>query len=543
MSDHPAESGEGADDLFGRWLAHHEKPSDDGEKPRPRRIPSAARPSEQAAPVTRPPASVARAEVEAGTVDHRDGLGPVARPSSFGVRRGLPGTAHSGPSGPPQKRDGEVAELDRQSPVGFEPVIIGSVRKKKDKDSSEPEEKTNRLKRLRSRVGQSSEDPAPAPTTAPAGGLYDEPVASVPPPPVFKTPPPPVFPAPVVAPAPAAEPEAEEQPQPRSKRKIVAYEDMVALATMAALPATEPEVDGAVVEDDPRATPEPVLPGPDLDPPTPQQVLPEQQDDEVPPMTAAAAVEPPPAASASTTTRRLVARPKPAAGGDERRPPAVRDRHTGSGTADAARGMIAAARAATPEAKPEPKSSRFSRAARSTEPAPTPEPAPERVPAEAAAPDPAVPSAPKMEMPPVYEFAPLKTSRRFLTVVLVAGLAVSGYVDYVAYQTRDSVTMGIAGILTFVTLVVWAIRAGASVTRLTVRGGQLEIVRQGGRMVFDLTSHYTPIEIVGKPGSKKWKVHFLRRGMAPVTIDSSMVDGKEFMRVLGYFRPELVGSR
>ena len=71
-----------------------------------------------------------------------------------------------------------------------------------------------------------------------------------------------------------------------------------------------------------------------------------------------------------------------------------------------------------------------------------------------------------------------------------------------------------------------------------MRQGQLEIVRQGGRMVFDLASTYTPIEVIGKPGSKKWKVFFLRRGMAPVIVDSTMVDGRDFMRILSFYRPE-----
>jgi len=211
---------------------------------------------------------------------------------------------------------------------------------------------------------------------------------------------------------------------------------------------------------------------------------------------------------------------------------AARER-TSTDTADAARGLIAASRAAAPvEARP----SRFSRQVPAATVAPAPLVAEAPVAVE-------TPIPPPMEMPSVYEFAALKTSRRFLTLVLLGGLVTSVYVDYVAYATRDTVAMGVAAMITFGTLVIWGVRAGASVTRLTVRSGQLEIVRQGGRIVFDLTSHYTPIEIVGKPGSKKWKVHFLRRGMAPVTVDSTMVDGKDFMRILGYFRPELVTTK
>ena len=91
-----------------------------------------------------------------------------------------------------------------------------------------------------------------------------------------------------------------------------------------------------------------------------------------------------------------------------------------------------------------------------------------------------------MQMPTVYEFEPRRSVRRFLSLMLIVGLVASGRLGYAAYLSRDTVEIGIAGIVTVATLVIWAIRAGATVTRLTVKSGQLEIARQGGRMVFDL---------------------------------------------------------
>ena len=188
MSNDPAVSGEGADDLLGRWLAHHDQPTDEGAAPPPRRTPTAARLSEAAAPrVTRPSASAALADLrDASTVDRRDGLGPVAPPSAFGVRRGIPGSAHSGPSGAPKRgADGEPAELDRPSPVGFEPIIIKSVRKKaepkeepekgKEKDK-EKDNKRGRFARLRARIASAPEPEAP--DAAVPVALYDEPSSS-----------------------------------------------------------------------------------------------------------------------------------------------------------------------------------------------------------------------------------------------------------------------------------------------------------------------------------------------------------------------------
>jgi hypothetical protein len=435
--------------------------------------------------------------------------------------RGLPGSAHSGPGGGPDRHyDRGVAELDRESPLGFEPIIIGSVRKKNEQPEPD-KEKGGRLKRLRSKVSTHDEDEAVHDAV-----VHEEPTSFVPPP-ALKTqagsiPPPPVFQtkaAPAVAEPPA---EVPDEP-PEQKRKIVAYEDMIALATMAALPEPEPEPT--------EPEPEPVLSVPELGtPPSVHPVLPEHQDDEVPPMSAVV-VPPTPPTTSPSTRRRLVARPKT----DERRnrPLVARKADLSTDTADAARGMLAAARAATPEP----------RAPRVSQPrtAPVIEPV-SMLPAPAAV-DLAVPIAPSIEMPPVYEFTPLKGSRRVMSILLAGGLAASGYLDYGAYLSRDTIEIGIAGVVTLATLIIWGVRAGASVTRLTVRNGQLEIIRQGGRQVFDLTSRYTPIEVVGKTGTKKWKVLFLRRGMAPAIVDSTMVDSKEFMKVLGFFRPELITAK
>ena len=95
---------------------------------------------------------------------------------------------------------------------------------------------------------------------------------------------------------------------------------------------------------------------------------------------------------------------------------------------------------------------------------------------------------------------------RFKTIALAcAALVVSAYLGHLAYTSRDTLAMGIAAVATFATLVIWGIRAGATVTRLTVRSGQLEIVRQGGQMVFDLASHYTPVLVEGRLRQRSWE--------------------------------------
>jgi hypothetical protein len=256
------------------------------------------------------------------------------------------------------------------------------------------------------------------------------------------------------------------------------------------------------------------------------------------------------------TKRRLVTRTK-RPDGDPAKPAAAKHaKPPTTGTGGAARGLLAAARAATPVVPPNTRFALKTDLDTTTPQAPV-EPAyepalpgahepldhPEELAAELAADTPdtdePVHAAPPTEMPAIYRFAPLKSARRFLSLVLLTGLVASGYLGYLAYQSRDEIQIGIAATVTFATLVIWAIRAGATVTLLTVRRGQLEISRQGGRMVFDLASTYTPIQVIGRPGSKKWKVLFQRRGMTPVVVDSSMVDPQDFMRVLRFFRPDL----
>ena len=62
---------------------------------------------------------------------------------------------------------------------------------------------------------------------------------------------------------------------------------------------------------------------------------------------------------------------------------------------------------------------------------------------------------------------------------------------------------------------------------------------QGGRrFVFDLSGGYTPIQVVGSPGDRDWRVLFLRRNEDPFVVDSSMVDPHEFMDVLHHYLPE-----
>ncbi|MFD0807138.1 hypothetical protein ACFQ0K_13680 [Nocardioides caeni] len=129
--------------------------------------------------------------------------------------------------------------------------------------------------------------------------------------------------------------------------------------------------------------------------------------------------------------------------------------------------------------------------------------------------------------------------RRAMSLILVAALAATAVTGWVAYQEQTALAGGVAALLGFVTLVVWAVRASCTVTKLTITRGQLRITRAGHTEVVDLASPYTPIAIVGEPGQRQWTVLAERPGLPLVVITSSMVDPYWFTTALYRLRPEL----
>jgi hypothetical protein len=141
------------------------------------------------------------------------------------------------------------------------------------------------------------------------------------------------------------------------------------------------------------------------------------------------------------------------------------------------------------------------------------------------------------EMPGLYTFRPRRMVRRVLTVAMLVAMAACAYVVRAALESKDTAGIGLAAIVVLATAMLWAIRAGASVTTLVLRQGQLEIRQQGSRFKLDIASPYTLIEVRGEPGRRGWQVVFPRRGLEPFVVDASMVDPHDFMRVLRFFRP------
>ncbi|WGL52151.1 hypothetical protein P5P86_19640 [Nocardioides sp. BP30] len=142
-------------------------------------------------------------------------------------------------------------------------------------------------------------------------------------------------------------------------------------------------------------------------------------------------------------------------------------------------------------------------------------------------------------LPHTIFFKPRRGTERLLGVLLVLFLALTAAAAVWAWSDRTYLSYGVAGVLAVLTAIVWATRTGASPTRLTLRGSELEIIRNGSRALFDLAGPQTVIEMRGEPGERRWKVLIQRRSMSPYVIDGSMVDPGEMTQVLRYFRPEI----
>lgn len=129
--------------------------------------------------------------------------------------------------------------------------------------------------------------------------------------------------------------------------------------------------------------------------------------------------------------------------------------------------------------------------------------------------------------------------RRTMTILLLVVLAGTAGASYAAATAPTTATVGVAATLGFLLLVVWAVRASCTTTKLTIRRGQLTIRRGGHTEVVEVGSPYTPIAIVGEPGHRRWTVLVERDGLPLIVINRSMVDPFWFTTVLYRLRPEL----
>lgn len=177
------------------------------------------------------------------------------------------------------------------------------------------------------------------------------------------------------------------------------------------------------------------------------------------------------------------------------------------------------------------------------EPPAPPRPAPTTPEAEQSSEPPQPSSVERTAGPPAatstnVEFEPRTANRRLVGEILLVVLLLTALATYFAVTEPTTLTIGLAGVLGVLLLVLWGIRAGAPNTRMRVVAGQLIVVQSGKQTVYDLTSAHTPIDVVGQPRERGWKVLFHRPDADPFVVDSAMVDPEHFMQVLRRHRPQ-----
>ncbi|WP_284535102.1 hypothetical protein [Nocardioides sp. T2.26MG-1] len=142
--------------------------------------------------------------------------------------------------------------------------------------------------------------------------------------------------------------------------------------------------------------------------------------------------------------------------------------------------------------------------------------------------------------PPSIDLSVAPGGRRVVAFLLFACAVVTVAQAAVAYADPSALTLGLAGVLVALTLGCWRAWARRTTsTTVALTGSHLEIVRHGSRHVFDLADTRSPVDVLGLPGDRSWRVLFHRRGLAPYVLDASMVDPAEFLRALHTHRPEV----
>lgn len=141
----------------------------------------------------------------------------------------------------------------------------------------------------------------------------------------------------------------------------------------------------------------------------------------------------------------------------------------------------------------------------------------------------------------LVRFTPVRTRRLVASLAALVALAAAAVAAYAAWQSRDTTSVGLAAGLGAVTLLLLRLRAGVTTAHVTIdASGRLEIRRGTSRTVFDLASGYTPIDELGEPTDRSWRVLIQRKGMRPFVVDRRLVRPQEFSPVLRRYVPSVI---
>ena len=181
--------------------------------------------------------------------------------------------------------------------------------------------------------------------------------------------------------------------------------------------------------------------------------------------------------------------------------------------------------------------------ARAAAPAPAAAASAAPVPQAAARPAPK-PAEPKIQpegVPELVEFRSPSSSAVITVVLGIGALVAAGVAVYEAYLDRLTTPPGIAASAVTLLLVIVVGRAKGSAGQVWLEHGVLHIDEGDSHRRFDLTTSNTKVEMVGRPGDRRWKVLFLRKGMAPYEVNARLVDPGAFVEALLPWRPKLGG--
>ncbi|HET6937345.1 MAG TPA: hypothetical protein VFI19_02020 [Nocardioides sp.] len=167
-------------------------------------------------------------------------------------------------------------------------------------------------------------------------------------------------------------------------------------------------------------------------------------------------------------------------------------------------------------------------------------PAPSAVPAPAATA--ASPPEPRIRpdgVPDVVEFRSPSSSAVITVLLGIGALVAAAAAVYEAYLDRLTTPSGLVASAVTLVLVIVVGRARSSAGRVWLERGVLHVEEGDSHRRFDLTTPDTKVEMVGRPGSRRWKVLFLRKGMAPYEVNAGLVDPEPFVEAIRPYRPQL----
>ena len=127
--------------------------------------------------------------------------------------------------------------------------------------------------------------------------------------------------------------------------------------------------------------------------------------------------------------------------------------------------------------------------------------------------------------------------RRWLGPLAALLLVAAAFAVREAYLDRLTSGPGLLAGAVTLALVLAVSRSREASHRLWIEEGVLHVDDGVTRQRVDLTSSDTIVEMLGRPGARRWRVLVIRRGGPPLTVDRTMVDPVRFVEALRAYRP------